>query len=377
MKLGRSWTPEEDAVVRAHYGVSTLVEISTRVDRTIEAVKLRANKLGCKHPSARPRKSWSTSETETLATLWRSGVPILSIAEQLGRPEAQIKAKVAKLSVCREVVAPRKLRTWSKSLIAKAEALYLSGVSPEDIGNELGKTRNSVILRLNRSGVTRKTIVATPERLEIVQDRYQELTKEELATELDVSISTIDRMRCKLGLSKTPAWSAGDHQVLKDFYKTRPVQEVAKMVGRSEKAVRGAAHWHGYSRRRKEHTQPEIAVSAALSDLGVVYSRQHRLLRNEYDRLGRQQYYRPDFLLEASSVVIEVHGDYFHGNPIKFPNGPVNKMQDRAFRRDFRKAVWYSKNGYKLVVVWESECSDFEALKETLSDKIDNLTQTA
>jgi len=68
-----------------------------------------------------------------------------------------------------------------------------------------------------------------------------------------------------------------------------------------------------------------------------------------------------DFLVKGTNLIIEMDGDYWHANPIKYPKGPINRIQLETIQNDsFKEALAYSR-GYKILRIWEN---DFRNNKE-------------
>jgi len=77
-----------------------------------------------------------------------------------------------------------------------------------------------------------------------------------------------------------------------------------------------------------------------------------------------------DFGIRDKKVLIEVHGDYWHGNPKLFseelvPNKRLlNDTQKKKIEYDKKKADLARKHNFRLIILWESEIlkSDFSRL---------------
>lgn len=104
------------------------------------------------------------------------------------------------------------------------------------------------------------------------------------------------------------------------------------------------AYWKGYKRPNKE-TKPEKGFRDILSEMNVPFRMQHNVKKFLFD------FYLPDH-----NLLIEVDGDYWHGNPEKFPD--PSSMQRKNRRRDRLKAKIAMEQGYKVIRFWESEIND-------------------
>ena len=62
-----------------------------------------------------------------------------------------------------------------------------------------------------------------------------------------------------------------------------------------------------------------------------------------------------DIYIPKYNILIEVDGDFWHTNPIKYPNGPQSKVQFKNQIRDIDKNIWANENGFKLLRFWETD----------------------
>lgn len=116
------------------------------------------------------------------------------------------------------------------------------------------------------------------------------------------------------------------------------------------------------ARVRGKDTKPERAVRRALTEMGVRY----RL--NGGDIAGK-----PDIVFKGKRRLIFVHGCFWHQHPgcrrAKRPQTRVafwSKKLDRNISRDRQIARYLRGEGWKLLVLWECELSDAEALRRKL-----------
>jgi very-short-patch-repair endonuclease len=65
-----------------------------------------------------------------------------------------------------------------------------------------------------------------------------------------------------------------------------------------------------------------------------------------------------DFYLPKYNLIIEVDGDFWHTNPLKYPNGPISKCQFKNAIRDKEKNEWVVNNGYKILRFWENDINN-------------------
>ena len=77
-----------------------------------------------------------------------------------------------------------------------------------------------------------------------------------------------------------------------------------------------------------------------------------------------------DFYLLDYNILIEIDGDFWHCNPIKFPT-PTCKTQEINIINDEFKNNWAQENGYKLLRFWEDDINNnIKLVKQILLENI-------
>jgi len=101
-------------------------------------------------------------------------------------------------------------------------------------------------------------------------------------------------------------------------------------------------------------TAPERVFSDMMKELGIECICQKVIGNKIYD-----------FYIPSKNMLVEVDGDYFHGNPLIYESKDLNKMQIRNMKNDKFKNVLAKGNGYKLERVWENELhNDYSTQKK-------------
>jgi len=95
-------------------------------------------------------------------------------------------------------------------------------------------------------------------------------------------------------------------------------------------------------------------------------------LKESFKEEFQEVYYSLDFALPFSKVAIECDGDYFHCNPIFFPDGPKDKIQKRNAGRDKAKNSFLENKGWVVLRFWECEINS-GIFKEKLLCKLKEL----
>ena len=84
------------------------------------------------------------------------------------------------------------------------------------------------------------------------------------------------------------------------------------------------------------------------------------------------KYFSVDFAFPSIKIAIECDGDYFHCNPIYYPNGPTTKTQRRNFGRDMAKNKFLKNEGWTVLRFWENQINS-KIYEESLKCKLKEL----
>jgi very-short-patch-repair endonuclease len=92
----------------------------------------------------------------------------------------------------------------------------------------------------------------------------------------------------------------------------------------------------------------ESRFGELLESIGVDFTFQHTICGFNFD------YYLPKY-----DLVIEVDGDFYHCNPIKYPNGPIYETQRNTVKNDNKKnKICESSEGLTLLRFWETDINN-------------------
>ena len=92
------------------------------------------------------------------------------------------------------------------------------------------------------------------------------------------------------------------------------------------------------------NSKPQQIIDKLLSELDIKYTKEYIL-----------DFYSIDNYLNDSNLMIEIQGDYWHGNPVRF-NKKLNNTQIENIRKDKAKHT-YIKNKYNIEILylWEND----------------------
>lgn len=156
-------------------------------------------------------------------------------------------------------------------------------------------------------------------------------------------------------------------------------REIQERTGLTQKQIHSArlklekAHNFTYTPERKKpggygKSKIELQVQSMLDELGIAYE-------SEFPH-GSFFY---DFRIKHTSLLIEVNGDYWHANPVVYPDkSALNETQQKMVRRDHYKRRVAKDHGYYVLYIWESDLkSQPNTVKITLERYIKNAFEKA
>lgn len=131
--------------------------------------------------------------------------------------------------------------------------------------------------------------------------------------------------------------------------------ELAKM--KKKKKIQKMAN-----KMSKKMTEPERIFSEMMNELEVLFEVQ-KIIENKIF----------DFYIPSKNMIVEVHGDYWHSNPLIYEEKDLNKIQIRNQRNDIFKDILAKGRGYNIEVVWEHDLkNNYEEQKDRFKKLLKN-----
>lgn len=136
--------------------------------------------------------------------------------------------------------------------------------------------------------------------------------------------------------------------------------------------------WKKYSEEKRNKIVSSLASSKNCGRSKLSEKFKQELIKNNlYDGFVSEEVFHgfiPDEINHSLKLVIEVQGDLYHCNPLKYknPNVFVKAIQrtvGEQWKRDEIKLASYYRNGYTPIVVWEHD------IKKHLSEQIERIKQ--
>lgn len=119
----------------------------------------------------------------------------------------------------------------------------------------------------------------------------------------------------------------------------------------SAQCRKDSGNWHWSAQQgnlaqqdRKEPTRPERIVYERLDAAGIEYLKQYPIF-----------HWIVDAYVPSANLIIQVDGDYWHGNPSLTKQEELEPRIRKRIGIDRAQEKWFEKSGYNLLRVWESE----------------------
>ncbi|WP_063563057.1 hypothetical protein [Paenibacillus sp. O199] len=122
------------------------------------------------------------------------------------------------------------------------------------------------------------------------------------------------------------------------------------------------------NKSRKE-TKPEKAVREYL---------ERNKIEHEQEFCINNMYFA-DFLIKDTNDIIEVYGDYWHCNPLRYPyDSEKNEIQKKNIRRDKKRNAHLKHLGYNVYIIWERDAlNNIDYFMGEIINKIVNKQESA
>ena len=111
--------------------------------------------------------------------------------------------------------------------------------------------------------------------------------------------------------------------------------------------------------------QSKYTISKSEAKLGEWLNEQYP---GKFERSVILGFFQFDFGNKEHKLLIEMHGDYWHGNPTMY--NKLNYIQRQKQKRDEQKKTFCATRQIKLLVIWETDVlnNNFSKLKQNIDE---------
>jgi very-short-patch-repair endonuclease len=180
-------------------------------------------------------------------------------------------------------------------------------------------------------------------------------------------------------------FASGEYDyIIESIKKGRKDPKLGNKISKGAKGIsKPKPEGFGKGRKHSEETKEKMSksfIKNILKSNGVATSNLEKTFINKFIKPLNIKYQRffhnehrkiYDLYLPEYKILIEIDGDFWHCNPKKYPNGPINEYQQVCIENDIFKNKWALENGYKLLRFWENDINNnsqyiIESLKKEL-----------
>ena len=244
----RKWTAGELEYLRENYGKFSTKKMARELDRTIDAVEIKAGRIGLSrktHVLTDKEKEWIIRNLGTIS--------YLNMAKRFG-----VSPQLVQNIAHEHGYHPKpNMRPWTEQDIEYLRRHY-GIMSRKQLAEALGRTVNTVQDRACKLGLTRQHTPSkrwSKKEEEFLRQQVGRMTKEELARKLGRSYNSVAGKIQMMGLSgsrsaggrggKGKVWSGEEEDLLRQKYATESIEELARLLGRSVNSIRGKIRMMG------------------------------------------------------------------------------------------------------------------------------------
>lgn len=241
------WTDYDNLLLQEYAKTMDLLEIANKMNKSTSAVRLQAFRQGITIMQNKKHKDsiWTDENTEQLKELVSQEKSILEIAKIMNKKDQTLlkKAREMGISIKRE-----ENREWTKEDIKNLIILSRTKKMSELV-SELGRTSSSINQKAKVLGIT-----ILQDRKSWTEEEYKQLeylvmvekkTPKEIADILgrteDSIIIKINRRGLKIQTNDKRFWTEEEETLVSDLWGSEPIEKIAKRLNRTVSSVRNKA----------------------------------------------------------------------------------------------------------------------------------------
>lgn len=250
----RSWTREEDGIIKKHYTKRGSRYTAKLLGRTVTSVQHRALKLGVPGHGIRP---WTSKEEHYLRKYYGK-LTALEIARILRRSEQSVRGHIHQLGLGNYRPA-----AWTAEEIEYLRKHY-GREKVSVLATELGRTTDAVELKAGKLGLRKRLVKLDAEQTDWIIANLGQISYDNMARHLGVSSTTVMKVAARHGYRPRPhirAWTPEEDAYLREHYGEMSRREIAEAINRTIPLVGWRAAKLGLTRqtRSDESARPWTA----------------------------------------------------------------------------------------------------------------------
>lgn len=231
-------------------------------------------------------------------------------------------------------------------------------ISLKEISNIIGMKYKSVHAKAKELKLT--TVLGKKEwtfaETLFIFDNYNELSISDISNILGFCQTTIENKLKRFKISKFIPVGTDQYQALFNDNPFLSKEDIENIRASQSKIISDYLN-----SKSEKSTSIELKIKQILDAASIEYISQYKISQ-----------FIADFYIPSANLIVEADGDYWHCNPKKYPNGPINESQALAIIKDKRRDEFLLSKGYNILRFWESDINDdLESVHLTILDFID------
>lgn len=242
------WTDEDNLLLQEYAKTMDLSEIATKMNRTTSAVRLQALRQGITILQNKKHKDsiWTDENSSQLKELASQRKSVLEIAKIMNKKDQTVLKKAREMGI---EIKREESREWTEEDIQKL-ILLSKNKKLSELVSELGRTSASINQKAKTLGITiirdRKTWTEEEykqlEYLVMIAKKTPKEIGEILGRTEDSIIIKINRRGLKIQTNDKRFWTEDEKTLLSDLWGgSEPIEKIAKKLNRTVSSVRNKA----------------------------------------------------------------------------------------------------------------------------------------
>lgn len=238
------WTEEDNKLLREYAKTMDFAEIAKEMNRTSSAVRLQAKRQGIEvqHNKSHKDSIWTEDNSKQLQELVFQNKTLLEITKIMKKKDETIKQKARELGL---ELKKEDAKVWTDEEIIKLKELSKTKKLSE-IVSELNRTSASIKYQAQRLGLSIKT-----DRKNWTEEEYKQLEKltmidkkspkeiaEIMGRSEDSIIIKINRRGLKIQTNDKRFWTKEEETLLSDLWGSESVEKIAKKLNRTVSSIK-------------------------------------------------------------------------------------------------------------------------------------------
>lgn len=236
----------------------------------------------------------------------------------------------------------------TKEFLTKALQKYSANYIAKQYFAPKFTTHASVVIDMAKKFGIKTHTISEAAKLKDTQKRKKSLLKQKYGCENISQIQEVKDKKVKKAIEKYGCINV---------FQSEEIKNKSKQTLFEKYGVYTPAHISGITRNNGNFSSLHKEISNFLKTNKVDHK--NEVVFYSIGDLEKRKHRRADIVIEDSKIVIEVNGDLWHANPIKYKNSDIinlwkgPKKAEDIWKKDKEKRELIESHGYKVIYCWE------------------------